>query len=93
MKKTVLTVRETVTNIYNFEINSEDYNEDLIDTLGDMLEDEYRNFAEAQDSGFIINNFMEDVLGMAEGEFSISCCVDEGNYVETEIDDLFVVGN
>lgn len=93
MKKTVLTVSETVTNIYNFEINSEDYNEDLIDKLGNMLEDEYRNFASAQDSGFIISAFMEDVLGMVEGEFSISCCVDEGNYVETEIDDLFVVGN
>lgn len=93
MKKTVLTVRETVTNIYNIEVTSEDYNEDMIDTLGDMLEDEFRNFAGAQDSGFIIADFMENVLGMVEGEFSMSCCVDEGNYVETEIDDLFVVGN
>lgn len=93
MKKTVLTVRETVTNIYSIEVTSEDYNEDMIDALGDMLENAYRNHTEAQDSGFIIKDFMENVLGMVEGEFSMSCCVDEGNYVETEIDDLFVVGN
>lgn len=92
MKKTILTVRETVTNIYNFEINSEDYNEDLIDKLGDMLEGEYRNLAGAQDSGFIISAFMESI-GMQESDYQMSCCVDEGNYVETEIDDLFVVGN
>lgn len=93
MKKTVLTVRETVTNTYNIEVTSEDYNEDMIDTLGDMLEDAYRNHTEAQDSGYVIRDFMENVLGMVEGEFSMTYCADEGNYVETEIDDLFVVGN
>lgn len=92
MKKTVLTVRETVTNTYNFEITSEDYNEDLIDKLGDMLEENYKNYEDVQATDYVIDEFMENI-GMKEKAYHINCCVDEGNYVEIEIDDLFVVGN
>lgn len=92
MKKTVLIVRETVTNIYNFEINSEDYNEDMIDTLGDMLEEDYRNCEDVYATDYVIDEFMENI-GMEEKDYCINCCIDEGNYVEIEIEDLFVVGN
>ena len=92
MKKIIIGVTETVSNRYTFEVTAKDFDEDMLDTLGDMIEAEYRNTCMAEDTDYTIQEFMMDKLGLEAEDFNIDSCVDEAYDVETEIDDLFVVG-
>ncbi len=98
MKKIIIEVSEKVINRYRYEVSLDedidiDIDDDTVDELGDRIEDEFRGICEAEDTPYIISDYLIDVLGLEENSFNIDVCVSEAEDVETEIDDLFVVGN
>lgn len=95
MKKIIIDVREKVINGYRYEVSLEedvDIDDDIVDELGDKIEDEFRGICEAEDTPYIISDYLIDVLGLEENSFNIDVCVSEAEDVETEIDYMDTVG-
>lgn len=96
MKKIIIDVKEKVINVYRYEVSLEedvDIDDDIVDELGDKIEDEFRGICEAEDTPYIISDYLIDVLGLEENSFNIDDCVSEAEDVETEIDYMDTVGN